>query len=57
MRLLTFITGALFSSLSTLGILFRVMHYPGANALLIFGLAGIALLFIPSYAFYNYKKE
>ncbi len=55
MKLLIFITGALFSSLSTLGILFRVMHYPAANALLIFGLAGISLFFIPSYVIYKYR--
>ncbi len=55
MKLLIFITGALFASLSTLGILFRVMHYPAANALLIFGLAGISLFFIPSYVIYKYR--
>ena len=56
MKLLTFVTGALFPSLIILGYLFKMMHYPGANAMLEIGMAGIALLSIPLYAIYKYKK-
>jgi len=56
MKLFAYISGALFTSLSILGVLFKMMHFPGANALMIFGLAGLAILFIPSFAIYKYNK-
>jgi hypothetical protein len=56
MRKFVFISGALFSSSTLLSILFKLMHWPGATILLILGLAGLALLFIPFYAFYQYNK-
>lgn len=57
MKLLSYISGALFTSLSILGVLFKTLHYPGANALMIFGLAGLAIIFIPSVAIYKYNKD
>ena len=57
MKRLTFISAALFSSLTVLGILFKILHWPGAGPFLLFGLVGIALIFIPSYAKYQYDKD
>jgi len=53
---IAFISGALFGSISVLSVLFKMMHYQGATVLLIVGLAGIALVFIPFYAKYKYDK-
>jgi len=57
MKTLAFISGALFSSLTVLGVLFKIQHWPGAAQLLVFGLAGLALIFIPSFAKYKYDKD
>lgn len=56
MKKLVYSSGALFSSMTVLAILFKLMHLKGANELLIFGLAGIAIIFIPFYAKYKYDK-
>jgi len=53
---IAFISGALFGSISVLSVLFKLMHYQGATILLVVGLAGIALVFIPFYAKYRYDK-
>jgi hypothetical protein len=57
MKRLAFISGALFTSLFVLGSLFKIMHWPGAAPLLTLGLVGIALIFIPSVATYQYSKD
>lgn len=57
MKKLAFISGALFSSLTVLGLLFKIQHWPGASILLVFGLAGLALIFSPSFAKYKYDKD
>ena len=57
MKRLAFISGALFSSLLLLGILFKLMHWPGAGPILVFGLVGNAILSIPSIAIYQYNKN
>jgi hypothetical protein len=56
MRKLAIISGALFSSITLLGILFKIMHWPGASIEMVIGMAGLALVFIPSYAAYKYKQ-
>ncbi|MCK9451986.1 MAG: hypothetical protein M0Q90_09870 [Bacteroidales bacterium] len=53
---IAFISGAFFGSISVLSVLFKLLHYQGATVLLIVGLAGIALVFIPFYAKYSYDK-
>ncbi|MDY0078403.1 MAG: hypothetical protein RBR87_14140 [Bacteroidales bacterium] len=53
---IAFVSGALFGSISVLSVLFKLMHYQGATILLVVGLAGIALVFIPFYAKYRYDK-
>jgi len=52
-----FISGALFSSLTVLAVLFKLMHLSGAAELLIAGLSGIALIVIPCYAKYKYDQS
>jgi len=57
MKLAAYITGSLFTSLTLLSILFKIMHWPGANAGLVFGLAGLALFAVPFMAIYKYGKK
>jgi hypothetical protein len=57
MKKLAYISGAIFSSLTLLGILFKIMHLQGAPQLFIAGMAGLALVFIPSFAKYRYNKN
>lgn len=51
MRTLTIGLVAFFASISALGILFKIMHWPGANIGLLVGIAGIALIGIPLIAY------
>jgi hypothetical protein len=57
MKQLAFISGALSISLTVLGILFKIMHRPGASILLVLGLGLFAILFVPSITKYLYDKE
>ena len=57
MRKLIYVSGAITSSLFVLGMLFKIFHWPGAGPLLLVGMTGFALIFIPSFAVYHYKKE
>ncbi len=57
MKRLVYISGTLFSMLTVLGILFKVQHWPGAGIGITLGLAGMALIFIPSFAKYKYDKD
>lgn len=57
MKKLTFISGVLFSSLTILGALFKIQHWPGASILIVLGLTGVALVFIPSFAKYKYDQD
>ena len=56
MKKLAFFSGATFLSLTILGMLFKLMHWPGAGVILILGVAGLTLLAIPVVAMYKYKK-
>lgn len=56
MKTLAFVSGALFCSLTVLGILFKIQHWPGASVLLVLGLGIFSLLFIPSITKYLYSK-
>jgi len=44
-----------FTSLTLLGILFKVMHWPGAGIGLVIGVAGLSLIAIPLFAVYKYR--
>jgi len=57
MKLLSYLSGAVFSSISVIAILFKLLHWVGADMLLFFGLLGIAFLFIPFFTIYNYNKK
>jgi len=57
MKKLAYFSGALTSMMILLGMLFKIMHWPGANILLTLGIAGLAVIFIPSFAKYMYDKE
>jgi len=57
MKKLVFISGGLSGSLTGLGILFKILHWPGAGILLLLGLGILSILFIPSLAKYLYDKS
>lgn len=57
MKKIVYISGALFSSITLLSTLFKLLHLQGAQILLIIGLGGLALIFIPCYSIYEYKKN
>ena len=57
MKKIAFISGALFSSITVLSILFKLLHLQGAQELLVIGLLGIAFIFIPSFAKYKYDQS
>lgn len=56
MKTLAFVSGALFGSLTVLGILFKIQHWPGASVILALGLGIFSLLFVPSVTKYLYGK-
>jgi hypothetical protein len=57
MKTLAFISGAFSCSLAVLGVLFKIMHWPGANILLVLGLGIFSIFFIPSITKYWYDKK
>lgn len=57
MRKIVYISGALFSSITLLSVLFKMLHFQGAQIVLIIGIVGLALIFIPLYAIYRYTKN
>ena len=56
MKLLLSLTGTIFTSSFTLGFLFKMMYWPGANDLLWLGNIGFGLIFIPLLCFFHLKK-
>jgi len=56
MKKAAFISGALFGSLLGFGLMFKTMHWPGANILLVMSIALFALVFVPSFAVFRYRK-
>ena len=57
MRKIVYISGALFSSITLLSVLFKMLHFQGAQIVLMIGIVGLALIFIPLYAIYLYTKN
>ena len=47
MKRITILTGAIFTGITVISILFKVLHWKGANFGLLIGLGGIALIFLP----------
>lgn len=56
MKRLVIISGALFSSLTLLSGLFKMLHWQGAPQLLMIGMFGLAIIFIPALGKYLYDK-
>jgi len=57
MRKLVYLSGCLSVSATSMGILFKAMHWPGANILTVIGISTIALVFAPSFFTYKYKQK
>lgn len=57
MKGLAYSTGAFFTSITILAILFKIMHWPGAGIGLVVGLAGLALVAIPIYAIHKFRTS
>lgn len=55
MKGLAYGTVGIFTSLTLIGILFKVMHWPGANIALVLGIAGLSLFTIPIVVVYKYR--
>ncbi len=56
MRLFVYILGALVSMLIILGSLFKIMQWSGAESMLILGMSIAAIIFVPLFSVYRYKK-
>ena len=56
MKLLLSITGTIFTASFTLGFLFKIMYWRGANDLLWMGNIGVGLIFIPLLCIYYLKN-
>ncbi|SDB36683.1 hypothetical protein SAMN03097699_0934 [Flavobacteriaceae bacterium MAR_2010_188] len=54
---MVYISGALFSSITLLSILYKLLHLQGAPTLLNVGIVGLAFVSIPLYAIYKYNKN
>ena len=51
------ISGWVGISLTTLGVLFKVMHWPGASIQLLVGMAVLAFVYVPVYFFKQYRTS
>ncbi|MFN5171265.1 MAG: GldL-related protein [Cyclobacteriaceae bacterium] len=47
MKKLTYSLGLVFSVLASIGFLFKILHWTGANEMLILGLGGLVIFFLP----------
>lgn len=57
MKLASYLSGIVGSSLSVIGVLFKIMHWPFAGIILFSGMVIIALIAIPFIGYYNYSKN
>jgi hypothetical protein len=57
MKKLAYGLSAFFLSLSILGALFKIMHWPGAGVGLVVGICGLTLIAIPIMAVHKYKTS
>lgn len=56
MKKATLFLSTFFVSLLLIAILFKVMHWPGANIGLVIGVAGFALIGLPLLAIQRYRQ-
>ncbi len=54
LKKITYISAGIFSSITLLAVLFKILHLQGAQVLLTIGLMGLALVFIPAFSLYKY---
>tara|TARA_S200000501_G_scaffold224821_1_gene210749 strand:- start:477 stop:650 length:174 start_codon:yes stop_codon:yes gene_type:complete len=54
LKKITYISAGMFSSMTLLAVLFKILHLQGATVLLTIGLMGLALVFIPAFLLYKY---
>lgn len=57
LKRLTYAAGFLFALLTSIGLLFKIMHLPGANVLLHGGLLALAFIFMPMLLINRFKSE
>ncbi len=57
MKTLAFISGAFAGSLTGMGVLFKIQHWPGATIMLVIGLGVFSIVYIPSITKYLYDKK
>ena len=57
MKIITYAIGTFLSLLILLGFLFRIYHFPGYNIILIAGIGGFVLIFIPLFIFIRRKTN
>ena len=56
MRLSVYILGAFTAMAVILGVLFKTMHWNGADLMFVLGCAIAAFLYVPLFAIYKYRK-
>ena len=56
LKKITYISAGIFSSITLLAVLFKILHLQGAQVLLTIGLMGLALVFIPAFSLYKYYQ-
>jgi hypothetical protein len=57
MKQLTFISGIIAGALITIGGLFKIFHWPGANIMTFSGILGLVFIFLPSIFVAKFKTE
>lgn len=57
MKKFAYITGAIASTMLLAGAFFKIMHWPGANAILILGTVTLSMFFIPYFFYVNLKEQ
>jgi hypothetical protein len=57
MKKFAYITGALASIMLLFGAFFKIMHWPGANSLLILGTVTLSMFFIPYFFYVNLQEQ
>lgn len=55
MKKFTYLSGYIATTLTTTGILFKIMHWPGANIMIIVGIFLLNFIFLPTYFYKKYK--
>jgi hypothetical protein len=50
-----YLTGMISGMIAILGTMFKVQHWPGASIMLVLGLVGLALVFLPAFARYRIR--